>query len=396
LFFEKKSIGLFYIYTWFSYVYMFSPVWILFLLEHHFTMSEIGLIDAIYWLAMFIFQIPAGYLSDRYPRTYMMCLSSVLVGIGAIVFAFPVSFSVVVLSYIIWACGIAFKNVGDAAWLFDYMHMKGMEKDFTKIYGIGWGLSEVAIGVSAVIGGYIGSITNLQLPILISGFLILFSAVFPLAMPCSRKPVEKKDFITELKTSASMLRQKKILYILLLIAGIYFAFDSVFIILKQPFLYKIGLNVHQIGLVYLIFTFIGALGSVSIHKIDRILGYRGVLLLVTLLPLLSILMLLLAPQILGIAGVVLVSFTTGITVPLMVYYINLEVGSERRGLIMSYMSVIYTGILIPATPFVGYLADISLTLAIFALLPMLCIPLLASGIIGCFGPLRKKAGGNVR
>ncbi|MEM3493054.1 MAG: hypothetical protein QXD15_01680, partial [Thermoplasmata archaeon] len=104
-------------------------------------MAEIGIIDAIYWLSLFLFQIPAGLLSDRYPRTYIMAMSSLLVGLAIIVFSFPVSFWVVVFSYVLWAAGVAMKNVGDAAWLFDYMYARGEENKFTRVYGYGWAIS---------------------------------------------------------------------------------------------------------------------------------------------------------------------------------------------------------------------------------------------------------------
>ncbi|MEM3513581.1 MAG: hypothetical protein QXH13_05340, partial [Thermoplasmata archaeon] len=120
-------------------------------------MVEIGIIDAIYWLALFVFQIPAGLLSDKYPRIYIMAISSLLVGVAIIVFSFPFSFWIVVFSYVLWAAGVAMKNVGDAAWLFDYMYTVGEQNKFTKVYGYGWAISEVAIGTGALLGGFLAN-----------------------------------------------------------------------------------------------------------------------------------------------------------------------------------------------------------------------------------------------
>ncbi|MGB9635777.1 MAG: MFS transporter [Thermoplasmata archaeon] len=385
----KQHILIFYIYTFLSYTFLFSPIWVLFLLEHNFTMIQVGLIDSIYWLALFIFQIPAGLLSDRYPRTYIMALSSLFVGMAIIVFAFPVSFWVVVFSYVLWAGGVALKNVGDAAWLFDYMHLSGKEQEFTRVYGIGMGISYVAVGIAAFEGGFLGNLFSLQFPILLSGLIILFSALFPFMLPCSHITVKKEDFLSQLKDSLKIVRKKHLLYLLLMIGGIYSAFDAVMIILKQPFLYSAGFSVNQMGIIYLVFTFVGALASVSMFKVEKILRRRTIAIF-SVLPIFSILILLFTQGILAVSGLLIISFTTGLMMPLMIYYINLEVPSDKRGVMLSYLSVIYTAILIPLAPFCGYLADISITIAILSMM-VLCIPLAVLGVIASiFGPLTHK------
>lgn len=353
---------------------MFSPIWVIFLLQHDYSMVQVGILDAVYWLSLFVFQIPAGLLSDLYSRTYIMAASSFLVGIAILVFSFPFSFWILLLSYVLWAAGVALKNVGDAAWLFDYVHAQGSPHRFSKMYGYGMAISQVAIGIAALVGGYLGSVYSLQFPILLSGVIILFSGLFPLLLPCPSKTFRKENVIVNLKESIKIVRTNRTLYFLLFLGGIYAALDSVFIILKQPFMYLIGLQVSYIGLIYLIFTFVGAAASFSMHEIERVMGKR-ILFLIGLLPLTSIFVLLLVPGFLAVGGVILFSFTTGLTMPLLVYYINLEVPSEKRGVMLSYMSVIYTAILIPVSPLCGYLADISINLAIVSLLSF-CLPLL--------------------
>lgn len=372
---RKDVAFIYYIYSFFSYVFMFSPIWIIFLLQHNYTMVQVGIIDAVYWLSLFVFQIPAGLLSDRYPRTYIMAMSSLFVGLAIIVFSFPVSFWVVVFSYVLWALGVAMKNAGDAAWLFDYVHTAGTPHRFSKVYGYGMAISQVAIGVAALVGGYLGSVYSLQFPILLSGVIILFSALLPFLLPCPPRAFRKESMIVNLTQSVKIVRSNRTLYFLLLVGGVYAALDGVFIILKQPFMYYIGLSVNYIGLIYLLFTFVGASASFSMHKIEKALG-KHVLLLIGLLPFVSIFMLLLIPGFLAVAGVVMFSFTTGLTLPLLIYYVNMEVPSEKRGVMLSYMSVIYTAILIPLSPLCGFLADISINLAIASLLG-LCFPLMA-------------------
>ncbi|MEM4294110.1 MAG: hypothetical protein QXJ27_08105, partial [Thermoplasmata archaeon] len=239
--------------------------------------------------------------------------------------------------------------------------------------GYGWAISEVAIGTGALLGGFLANHFSLQFPILLSGIIILFSTLLPVQLPCP-KVHRSEDVIENLKQSIRILRTNRNLYILLLIGGVYAAFDGVFIILKQPFMYYIGLTVDQIGLIYLAFTFVGALGSFSMYKLEKTMG-RGILALVGFLPLMSVLVMLLGPGFLAVVGVIIVGFTTGLTMPLMVYYVNLEVLSERRGVMLSYMSIIYTALLIPLSPLCGFLADISIQLALSFLL-CLCVPYL--------------------
>ncbi|MCX8173069.1 MAG: MFS transporter [Thermoplasmata archaeon] len=372
---RKDVAFIYYIYSFSSYIFMFSPIWVIFLLQHDYTMVQVGVIDAIYWLSLFVFQIPAGLLSDRYPRTYIMALSSMFVGMAIIVFAFPVHFWVVVFSYVLWAVGVAMKNVGDSAWLFDYVHTAGVQHRFSKMYGYGMAISQISIGIAALIGGYLGSMYSLQFPILLSGVLILFSGLLPFLLPCPPRAIRRENVIVNLKESVKIVRANRNLYFLLFLGGIYAALDGVFIILKQPFMYYIGLSVSHIGLIYLVFTFVGASASFSMHKIEKAMG-RRVLFLTGFLPLASIFVLLVTPGFLAVTGVIMFSFTTGLTLPLLVYYVNLEVPSDKRGVMLSYMSVIYTAILIPLSPVCGFLADVSINLAIISLFG-LCVPLLA-------------------
>ena len=90
-----------------SSVYVLLPI-----LAQHFSLgfSQIGLIRAVYTGAMWLLEIPAGILSERFGERRLLVLGIIGSGIGFFAVSFTDGYYGVLLALFVAGCGAAFQH----------------------------------------------------------------------------------------------------------------------------------------------------------------------------------------------------------------------------------------------------------------------------------------------
>ena len=111
------------------------PIIVLFFQEHGLTITQVMILQAIYSLAVAIFEIPSGYLADRFGRKKTIVLSTILTFTGYIIFSFYNEFYSFAIAQILVGIGGSLMSGSDSALLYDTLIEEGEKKIYTKIEG---------------------------------------------------------------------------------------------------------------------------------------------------------------------------------------------------------------------------------------------------------------------
>ena len=139
---------------------------------------QLVLVGTTLELAAFIFEIPTGVLADVYSRRLSVIIGYLIVGIGFLVESIP-TFTMVLLSQLIWGFGYTFISGASDAWIVDEIGNERATKAFVQGERISIVTGFIALWVSIGLG-----IIRLNLPHWIGGStLIILSLILFVIMP---------------------------------------------------------------------------------------------------------------------------------------------------------------------------------------------------------------------
>ncbi len=252
------------------------PVIVLLYQSKGMSLGDFFLIQGIFGLAHFLFEIPSGYLSDVFSRKKILCIGFSLWVIGYIVLYFGNTFWWVLTTEAIWGIGLALITGTQEAYTYDLLKRIKREKSFLK--------EEGRIQTYMQAGSAIGALTGSALYAVIGGEIILLTiAVSTIAfgmvlflpeLPESRRKVvletsPLKDILGIVKFS---VKHPEIKWFMLYPA-LLGACTLALMWLLQPTMESVGIPVAFFG----IFVSLNLLSRVmGAHQAHHVFDYLGV------------------------------------------------------------------------------------------------------------------------
>jgi MFS family permease len=92
----------------------FLPVWVVFLELQGLTFTQIPTLDALFFAAIVVAEVPTGYSGDRIGRRNALVVSSLVLGVAAAAFGFADSFETFLADYLLWAVAQTFRSGTDS------------------------------------------------------------------------------------------------------------------------------------------------------------------------------------------------------------------------------------------------------------------------------------------
>jgi len=117
------------------------------------TVSEVLLLEAIYYAGVVALEVPSGYLSDRVGRrvTLMAGMSTWIV--ACTLFATLASFPAFAAAQLLLAAGMAFNSGTDSSMLYDSLEALNRQDEFADREAQAQALGYAALAASALVGG---------------------------------------------------------------------------------------------------------------------------------------------------------------------------------------------------------------------------------------------------
>jgi DHA1 family multidrug resistance protein-like MFS transporter len=237
------------------------PVRTIYAREHGSTMAELGMMASGFLLGQFIFQLPGGWLSDRWGRKPLLVAGIVVSGVISLLFlASDNPWYFIVLRFIEGAASGAISPAANA-YVIDVVPPKERGAAF------GWIGSATSAGfmMGPAIGGVLSDWYGYTIPFIFGGVTSLITAAFLLAKMSDKKPsalvVESADE-TEAKNEAESRNTKAVprrlfvpalVSVLVLFVAAGFG-DGLFISIWSLWLNDLHASNSYIGLTFIIFS----------------------------------------------------------------------------------------------------------------------------------------------
>ena len=261
----KRGLTLLRIGWFFHNFLLIVPVIVLVYVQKGITIGDFFLIQGIFRLAAFLFEIPSGYMSD--------CLSRKRVMIAGGVFALA-GFATIALAYGFWALilGESLLGISSAlfsgtleAYTYDLLKRNHTQKQFLKEYGSIQSWSTTATFIASVLGGffyaYAGANGLLWLQVLFGAFAIFAFLFLPELLEVRRKVKHKYAIVDALSITTTTLKNPK-LRNLIIFPSLFAAFTIVMFWALQPIMEASAVPVAVFGL----FTGLNQLSSIFFAK----------------------------------------------------------------------------------------------------------------------------------
>ncbi|SFR54339.1 MFS transporter [Halogeometricum limi] len=376
----SSPIAKYYAYAATTRVSFTAAVWILFVRAQGLSYTEIGVLNALWWVTLVVSEIPTGYLGDRLGRRNGMLLGTGVVAVATAALGLSTTFREFAVVYALWAVGQTFRSGSDDAWLYDVLAREERAHEFAAVRGkaaaLGFGIGAVTAPVGGALADWrfsvpffaTAAVTALGVPILLT--------VPEVDAGGDRFTVRDASRVIRRHLSRPPLRSF-VLYVALV-----FGLGEMVYVFDQPIVAAVAADLGvpasaektAVGLAYGVFTVGTAVASFHTDAIRERLGLRGWFALAPLVLGLSYVGLWAVPLLAGpvfllARGVAVVSLTLGNQ------HVNDEVESVGRATVLSAASMVYWLTVAPVELLGGVVADAvspAGALAVFGVLVLCC------------------------
>ncbi|RQW19080.1 MFS transporter [Bacillus sp. C1-1] len=349
--------------------------------------TEIAIMQVSLLLGMFLTEIPAGIIGDKYGRKISVLTGIFLLTFSSLGFIYFDAFWILCILFMFEGIGMGFTSGSDQSLLYDNLKKLKKEKQFLSSMSMALAISYVALGIASIVGGLVQHI-SWTIVYGASSLALLLSAMFFLLIKEYRpsKDIQindntigslsdKKNITKEMKKYFSSKNGKAILLLFLLI-GIFEATCMAYFMFSQRFFEVLGLGVFEISVLFMIGRLLSGLSYYFAPKIVSIISSRKV---VTISMLSTAVILLF--NFLDIWVFYFISFAAITIFPYIASVINLtyihdRIPSEIRSSIVSVGSMLGAVFLGLAYLLIGFLLDttsLNITTVIVGLINLLAV-----------------------
>lgn len=338
---------------------LIAPILVPFYLSLDFTATQIFALSAIAMASNLLFEIPSGYLSDKFGRKKTLILCGIAYTIGSVIYAFFSKFYLFVLAQIIFGIGGSLLSGTDTSLIYDSLTQVKKINLFKKIEGGSRFFIRIAASSASFLGGLLALIT-LRTPFYFAAIvpMIMIPLAFSMMEPKRKKRKTETNALFDIgKISKFVFRHKKIMSITLynaLVCGI------MLMIITSYYLYynEIGFNATHISIIYGFFMIFSAFGAVSTHFLEKKIGKRNSFILLAF-PFIIFILLGIFQSIYLIPFIFLNGFIWGFSRPLFSGYTNELISSEIRATALSVTNMVKVLPIIILSPLIGKLIDLT-------------------------------------
>lgn len=357
----------------FTLVAQFQPhlaIWVVYLTDYrHLTLSQVGIMEALFWGVKLIAEVPTGAFADRFGRRLTFIVGTVIEGSGVAVFALAGTFPILSLSYVLWSLGFAFRSGNDSAYIYDALNVEGRGAEFAQRQGRFGAALQIAFTLGGIAGAAFAARTSLAAATLAGVVPSILGVGVLLLMqePPRQGDARRTPYVDTLRGAWRVLRARAALRWAILFQVAISASAPAHFLLLQPFLAHHRVPLAWYGIALAPSGFAHAAGSILSARLSRRLGLRRML----LLALAGVVASLLALAAIDAAWVLpafwFAQFATGAVDPALGGYINDRTESAIRATVLSVAPLGFSLVVMFASPLAGLTADVRLGLGFFAL-----------------------------
>ena len=237
---------------WFFHNFMLIlPVIVLVYVQRGISVGDFFLIQGIFRLVAFLFEIPSGYMSDRFSRRRVMIFGAIFATAGFATIAMAYGFWAIVLGEALLGVASALFTGTLEAYTYDLLKRNKTQKQFLKEFGNIMTFGSAASFIAAIFGGILfarfGGDCLLWLQIFFAMISVFAFCFLPELLEIKRV-VKNKTAIADAIGITWRTLQNSRLRNLILFPAIFGAFTIVLLWISQPIMETAQVPVQLFGL----------------------------------------------------------------------------------------------------------------------------------------------------
>ena len=358
----------------FTLVAQFQPhlaIWVVYLTDYRdLSLPQGGIMEAFFWGVKLIAEVPTGAFADRFGRRLTFIVGTIIEGSGILIFALAGNFPLLLLSYVLWSLGFAFRSGNDGAYIYDALAAEGREAEFAQRSGRFGAAVNVAFTLGGIAGAALAAGTSLALATLAGVVPALLAVGVLLVMdePPRHGQTTHLPYAETLRGAWRVLRERAALrWAILFDVMLVGAASPASFLLVQPFLAHHAVPLAWFGLAYAPSGLAHAAGSIASAPLSRRLGLRRTMAAAAVVVTGGLLLVGMIDSVWMLPALWISQFATGTVSPALGGYINDRTESAVRATVLSVGPVGFSLVLMVAGPLAGIAADAHLGLGFIAL-----------------------------
>ncbi|MFH2104987.1 MAG: MFS transporter [Parcubacteria group bacterium] len=355
---KSRNIPLMYAIGLFSGVLFFLPILALYFEQDLFSIKNVAIIFAVEAIAVAIFEIPTGALSDIFGRKKVLIIDFVITFIALIFLLIGGSIVMFIGYAIINGFAMALGSGNHQAFLYDTLKEEGKDKYYKKVIGTLYSLWPLGASIGSIIGGYIAKVSleatvaYTFIPMAIAFILVLF-----LKEPKYQKPSDT-SILGHIKAASKVIIKSKQLLILVIGWLLLMSLGESLHQLKPLFFKYKEIPIEYFGYFSALVFGLSAISFYIAHSVSEKFGNKKTLIVSIIISAALGIIATLTHKYLAAGLLASTSLLFGIRNTIIDYLINKSIPSSYRATINSMNSFVSQIGIAVAIPLVGYLADL--------------------------------------
>ncbi|KYH34038.1 major facilitator superfamily protein [Clostridium tepidiprofundi DSM 19306] len=368
----RKNIVKNYVFIFFSRLDLTQGIWMIYLATKGMSLLQLGILEGVFHVTSLLMEVPTGVIADIYGRKTSRILGRFALLISIILLIYSNNFCLFAVSFIISALSYNLESGAGDALIYDSLKEIKEEERYMKINGNNEMFMQISSVVAYALGGYLAA-KNYLIAFGLSAIFIIITFVesFYFQEPNIKSETVKernpfKVMKNQVTTSIKVIKGNRNIVLLIVFSEVMAAFCTSLFFYLQNYWKGFGYTEFKIGIIYSVASIFAAITAVKVYDIERIIGQKGVLIIMPLANVLCIWGIALTNY--EYVFYVLMSVIDTITYVTFSDYINKLIPSENRATILSFQSMVFSFIMILLFPMIGSIGDaFSLNVAFKAL-----------------------------
>ncbi len=357
----SRNIGTGYMFRFVSTFKLTGAIWVLYLGYKGMSLGQIGLLEGIFHIASFLFEVPTGAMADLIGRKRTLLLGRISAIISGFVMITSNNFAGYAIGFIFSAASYNLSSGSEEALVYDSLKSLGREKEFLKINSRLNFIQEAANGSASFLGGIIAEISFFYAYAadMFMSAGAFFTGIFfrEPELKNNREQLTKISLKEHFKTCILIFKHNRPVRRVLIFYPVVTSFATATYFYGQQHFHNMGLDKIQISFVILVSGVIASLGALSADKFSRIFGQKekyigatGVAIFIAAFGIEN--------NYAAIGAFLIQSYFTALLYPIASNALNELIPSEQRATIISVSNMMFSAAMIVIFPICGFAGDI--------------------------------------
>lgn len=377
----KRNVKIDYIYCFMKNFDISSAIWVLYMVYKGLPLWQIGVVEGIFHIASFLFEVPSGALADLFGRKNVIIIGRLCSAISAVINLFANNLLGFAIGFTISALSYNLNSGSEEALVYDSLKKIGKEKSYLKVNSRLNLIIEISQGLATFIGGILAeySYVYCYTTVIILSLLSMIPAMLFKEVPMEKEESEEKVSIKKhFKVCYDIIKGNKEILKILIYFPVVFTFDTIVFFYGQQYFSELGLNKIEISLVMLFSGLFSCIGSITCEKVIVVFK-ENTKYAISILMGVSIVMISSKNIVISIIFFGIMNYANSVLYPIQSSSLNKLIPSEQRATIISIDSMMFSFTMVCLFPVCGLLGDVfnlHITFFILGIIQVLLIVLL--------------------